>query len=99
MDSCGWTDASLTYTGLLKGNGGGGFAQGVDCSHNDLVGRGGEDLRKMDTTAVLMVRVFLHLQRVLVMSAGMKQEVAVSSGVAETHYGPRQLTRSGSVHS
>lgn len=39
-----------------------------------------------------MVRVFLHLQRVLVMSAGMKQEVAVSSGVAVTAAAFRFIT-------
>lgn len=64
----GWTTVGLTYTGLFKGNGGGGFPQGIDCGHVNFVGDGGEDLRKTDTTAILVVRIFLHLQRVLVMS-------------------------------
>ncbi len=52
----------LTYTGLFKGNPGGSFPQSVDCCHVHFVGEAGEDLRKMDTTAILVVRVFLHLQ-------------------------------------
>lgn len=62
--SCG----SLTYAGLLKGDGGGSFAQGVDRGHVDFVGGGGEDLREADVTAVLVVRILLHLQRALVVS-------------------------------
>lgn len=58
----------FTYAGLLKGQGGGSFAQGVDCGHVDFVGVGGEDLREADVTAVLVVGILLHLQRVLVVS-------------------------------
>lgn len=58
----------LTYTGLLKGDGGGSFAQGVDCGHVDFVGGGGEDLGETDVTAVLVVWILLHVQRVLVVS-------------------------------
>lgn len=63
-----WDDIYLTYTGLLEGNGGGGFPQGVDCRHINFVREAGEDFRKMYTTAILVVRVFLHLQWTLVMS-------------------------------
>lgn len=52
----------LTYTGLFKGNGTGGFPQSIYCCHVDFVGEAGEDLRKTYTTAILVVRVFLHLQ-------------------------------------
>lgn len=52
----------LTYTGLLKRNGGRGFPQCVDRCHVDFVGEAGEDLRETHATAVLVVRIFLHLQ-------------------------------------
>lgn len=61
---------SLTYSGLLEGHGGGGSAQGVGCSHVNLVRGRGEDLRETDVAAVLVVRIFLHLQWALVVSAG-----------------------------
>ena len=57
-----------TYAGLLEGDGVGGLPQGVDRRHVDLVGDGGEDLGETDTAAVLVVRIFLHLQRVQVVS-------------------------------
>lgn len=44
----------LTYAGLLKGNGGKGFPQGIDCCYVDFVGEAGEDLRKPYVTAVLV---------------------------------------------
>lgn len=55
-------DIYLTYTGLFKRNGGGGFPQGIDCCHVNFVGEAGEDLRKTHAAAVLVVRIFLHLQ-------------------------------------
>lgn len=58
----------FTNTGLLEGERGGSFAQGVDCGHVDSVGDGGEDLREADVTAVLVVGILLHLQRALVVS-------------------------------
>lgn len=61
-------DIYLTYTGLFKRNGGRGFPQGIDCCHVNFVGEAGEDLRKTHAAAVLVVRIFLHLQWTLVMS-------------------------------
>lgn len=61
---------SLTYSGLLEGHGGGSSAQGVGCSHVNLVGSRGEDLRETDVAAVLVVWILLHLQWALVVSAG-----------------------------
>lgn len=58
----------LTYTGLFEGNGGKGFPQGIDCCHVNFVGETGEDLSKLYVAAVLVDRVFLHLQRMLFMS-------------------------------
>lgn len=67
-NSFSWSVEGLTYAGLLKGDGGGGSAQGVDRGHVDFVGGGGEDLGEPDVTAVLVVRILLHLQRALVVS-------------------------------
>lgn len=63
----------LTYTGLFKGDGGGGFPQGIDRCHVNFVGEAGEDLWEAHATAILVVRVFLHLQRALIMSGGERE--------------------------
>lgn len=60
---------SRTYSGLLEGDGGRGFPQGVDRRHVDFVREAGEDLGEPHVAAVLVHGVFLHLQRTLVMSA------------------------------
>lgn len=61
-------EISLTYTGLLEGDGGGGFPQGIHCRHVNFVGEAGEDLGEAHTTAILVVGIFLHLQWTLIVS-------------------------------
>lgn len=63
---------SLTYSGLFKQNGGVGRPQGVDGGHVNFVGEGGEDLGKENAAAVLVVGIFGHLQRLLVVSGNQK---------------------------
>lgn len=50
-----------------------GRSQGVDGGHVDFVGEGGEDLGKEDAAAVLVVGIFRHLQRLLVVSGNQRE--------------------------
>lgn len=53
-----------------------GRPQGVDGGHVHLVGEGGEDLGEENTAAVLVVGIFRHLQRLLVVSGNRRESEA-----------------------
>lgn len=63
----------LTYGGLLEEYIVVGCSQSIDGRHVDLVREGREDLGEENTTAVLVVRILGHLQRLLVVSGGKKE--------------------------
>lgn len=50
-----------------------GRPQGVDGGHVHFVGEGGEDLGKENAAAVLVVGIFRHLQRLLVVSGSQRE--------------------------
>lgn len=56
-----------------------GCSQGINGRHVDLVWKGREDLGKENATAVLVVRVLGHFQRLLVVSVEKTEEIEKKS--------------------